>query len=114
MAELSSTPCVYQGTLNGNWSQAPVAYKGTLSVTIYSDCSVEGSIGGVVTGFIIGRVDEIGKVDFYFISCGLGITPFQRQVGSQLSISGDTMSFKGGYSIGGQTVTFSATGSVTQ
>jgi hypothetical protein len=108
-ATSSPTPSVYQGILNGNWAQTPLVFKGTLSMTIYSDSSIQGSLEGDATGIMVGQVDSTGKIDCYFISCGLGITPFQRQVGGQLSISGDTISLEGGYSIGGQTVTFSAT-----
>jgi len=115
----SSTPCIYQGTLNGNWSQdTPLLLKGTLSVTIYSDCGVEGSFKGDATGIVIGKVDSTGNLDCYFINrvlrVGVRTVPIQEPFKGKISTSGDTMSLEGSISGGGNVLNFSVTGSVAR
>jgi hypothetical protein len=114
VVESTSAPSNYRGTLNGTWSQSPWDWTGTVSITIYSDGSIQGSIEGDTAGIIVGQVDSAGNVDCYAIGRGMGITPDQLHVEAQLSISGDTMSLEGHYSSGGATITFSATGSITR
>ena len=114
VVESTATPSIYQGTLTGTWSQSPWGWKGTLSITIYSDGSIEGFAEGDTTGIIVGQVDSTGYVNCYVVNRSFGIAPYQRYVGAQLSISGDTMSLEGGYSTVGETATFSATGSITR
>ncbi|HEY41735.1 MAG TPA: hypothetical protein G4O18_07740 [Dehalococcoidia bacterium] len=117
VVESTSTPSIYQGTLNGTWSQSPWDLEGTGSMTIYSDSSVQGSIEGDVTGTMFGQVDSAGNIDCYFVFFpprGMGLIPRQVHVEVQLSISGDTMSLEWSDTSGGETVTFSATGSITQ
>lgn len=117
VVESTSTTSIYQGTLHGNWSLSPWGLKGTSSITIYSDGSVQGSIEGDVTGTMFGQVDSAGNVDccvVFFPPSGMGMIPKQTRVGTQLSISGDTMSLEWSDSSGGETVTFSATGSITR
>ena len=116
VVESASTPCIYQGTLNGNWSLSPVGFEGTSSMTIYSDGNIQGSIEGDFMGIIVGQVDSAGNVDCYgiFMPPGLGLTPQQMHVETQLSISGDTMSLEWDYSSGGQTGIFSVSGSITR
>ena len=88
--------------------------NGDFSITIDANGSVKGSFTGSVSGTVTGQVDLNGKLSATGMTSG-GILPGVKTTWSgNVSVSGNSLSVQGNWSVEDSMGTFSGTGNVSK